>query len=290
MKKVIRQSVFETNSSSTHSLSIQRTDEIKKNYNFSFAITDPLQKIVWFICVCVECEENLRGKFNWFCGGKTVDEVRGKIIEKIRKRYEEHREEDEWIFEAFTLDFDTWTVDDISMLFIFESDFDDEMDLDDALYALGCAESKDKVLEIKKRLIGAYCEAEHITEAEALDRIDKEYNQYNELVEAIQDPQKHAKARWILRRINGLIDREYDRAEDKMAVLEENRKRFEKKELGKSHDCYSCTRFFSEGSMDECECGFSTYDDLLDEFTDYSDDEGIRKFLSPEIAVVGNEW
>lgn len=286
MKKVKRQSVFETNSSSTHSLSIQKTDEIKKNYNFSFAITEPLQKIVWFICVCVECEENLRGKFNFFCGGKTPEEVRRDLVQKIRERYEEHREEEEWIFEAFTLDFDTWTIDDVNTLF---SEEDDDH-FWDTIYALECAESKDFVLGIKQRLIDAYCEAEHITEAEALDRIDKEYNEYNELVEAIADPKKHAKARWILRRINYLIDSDYNKAEDKMAVLEENKKRFAKEELGQSHDCYSCTRFFDEGSLAECECGFETYDKLLDEFSEYSDEEGIKKFLSPEIAVVGYEW
>lgn len=289
MKKVVRRHIFETNSSSSHALSIKRTEDAKSDNKASFLITEALQKIVWFFCVTAECENHFEGMISYYCDGKTLEEVRIELIDIIRGLYDKNKESYDWYFGDEDPDFDDWDADDISQFFyvVCEDKIDDVFD---ELCAFNAVAARKTVLEISDRLVEIYGDAEHISKEEVLDRIDKEYAEYNELVRAIEDPAKHARARWILRRVSMLVESDYEKATDKRAVLEEYKKKFEEQELNHNPDCYSCTRFFDEGSMYECNCGFETYDSLLDNFEGFSDVAGLSEFLSPEIAVVGYEW
>lgn len=287
MKKIVRHSIFETNSSSSHSLSIKKTADAKNDNRTAFVITDALQKIVWFFCITAECEDNYEGKISYYCGGKTIEEVMKETIDIIRNLYEKNKDSYAWCFNGSEPDFDTWDADDIRQFFAVVCE--EDIDVYDTICALDAVDDRNSVLEIRNRLVKVYSDIENITEEEALDRIDKNYCEYDELVKAIEDPSKHARARWILRRVSMLVETDYEKAKDKRAVLEEYKKEFEKCELNKDFDCYSCTRFFSEGSLYECNCGFETYGNILDEFSEFADEDGVRKFLSPEIAVVGYE-
>lgn len=289
MKRVVRRHIFETNSSSSHALSIKRTEDAKSDKRASFLITDALQKIVWFFCVTAECEDHYEGMISYYCDGKTIEETREELIEIIRGLYDKNKESYDWYFSDIDPDFDEWDADDIIQFFtvVCEDKIDDVFD---KLCAFDAAAARKTVLQIRDRLVEIYGDAEHISKEGVLARIDKEYAEYNELVRAIEDPAKHARARWILRRVSMLVESDYEKATDKRAVLEEYKKKFEEQELNHNSDCFSCTRFFSEGSMYECNCGFETYDSLLDNFEGFSDDAGLSKFLSPEIAVVGYEW
>ncbi len=289
MKRVVRRHIFETNSSSSHALSIRRTEDAKNDNRASFVITDALQKIVWFFCVTAECENHYQGAISYYCDGKTLEETQKELIDLIRGLYEKNKKSYDWCFGDEDPDFDNWDADDISQFFTVVCD-EEVDDVDDALCAFDADATRRTVLEIRERLIKIYGDAEHIGREEVLDRIDKEYAEYNELISAIEDPEKHARARWILRRVSMLVENDYKKATDKRAVLEEYKKKFEEQELNCNPDCYSCTRFFQEGSLYECDCGFETYSGILDNFSEFSDEAGLIKFLSPEIAVVGREW
>lgn len=286
MKKIIRRSVFETNSSSSHSLSIKTAEEAKSDNRASFVITNPLEKIVWFFCVTAECEENFNGRLYYYCNGKSIEDFREETKSLIRKLYEENSESNSFLFTAYGTDFDDWDDDDIADFLTY---VETDMDIYGAYCVFNAIADRKSVLDVRKRLVEVYSETEGISEEEALDRIDKNYCEYDELVKAIEDPKKHAQARWILRRVSMRVETDYKKAFNKRAVLEKYKKKFEEQELNTDHDCYSCTRFFSEGSLDECNCGFERYEFLMDEFSEFSDNEGMRKFLSPEIAVVGYE-
>lgn len=288
MARVIRQSIFETNSSSSHALSIKSIDEAKADSKRTFVITDPLPKLVWFFCVTTECENNYKGKIGWYSGGKPLDEIRREITEIVRDRHAQANGNDSWYFDATEFDFDNWTADEMDNLILLL--YDDHEEFGEPLQVIRVAETRESVHKLKQDLIRAYSEAEHITEAETLERIDKEYNNYNELVLAIADPEKHKRALWILRRCCGMcVDDDYKKAADKQAFLENRKKKFERCELNKDTASYSCTRFFCEGALYECDCGFAQYDELWDNFEGFKDPDGIRKFLSGETAVVGYE-
>ena len=56
MKKVIREGVFETNSSSTHSVSFKRKTQKTANKDSSYELHSPLSKILFFIGLCNHAE------------------------------------------------------------------------------------------------------------------------------------------------------------------------------------------------------------------------------------------
>lgn len=287
MKRIVRHSIFETNSSSTHSLSIKKTDDAKCDRRASFVITDALEKIVWFFCVIAECEDNYKGKIAYYGQGKTIDEVKKELIDIIRNLYDKNKDSYNWCFGNEKPDFDNWDEEEICQFF--EVVCEEKVDVYESLCILESVNERNAVLAIKDLLIKAYCEAENISEDEALDRIDKNYNSYDELLIAIEDPNKHARARRILRRVSMRIETDYQQAEDKRAVLEKYKKEFEESELDKDFCRYSCTRFFCESSLEYCDCGFGTYWEILDNFADFADEEGVKKFLSSDVAVVGYE-
>lgn len=85
MKKVIRHNVFETNSSSTHSLSIKKCNPLDKKVepDCTFEIRSPLCKVVWLMGLIDNAQEEYNEKVYYHLDEEMEKEIIASIIEDI---------------------------------------------------------------------------------------------------------------------------------------------------------------------------------------------------------------
>ena len=304
MKTVIRKGVFETNSSSTHSLSLKRNAKDVPEKDASFVIQSPLAKAVTMLGLIDNAEGSfcrpfyLRDEYD-----ERADRVKKETIDRIR-------EINPSLLENVDLE-EISSVDILEILlkidnlenFYNEEDFEDYMEYFDRnsefeYFFYDDMQEKRLMMKMKSLIFEEYAKIVNKPYDEAKEEIDFEAFAYVELKNALED-NEHAKEN-----VEKLIKRDYrlreayDASEDKNIIsfakkyLYENYLDF-KNQPGRK---YCCHRYFCEGALDDCDCGFESYGDICKKLgiDIYSNDENdlrdtVRRFLSDECKLVATE-
>lgn len=242
MKISIRQGVFETNSSSTHSLTIASAENFGGNY--SFKLTHPLEKIIWLLAVMEECEDMYQARLKWT--DKTQEELKQDLIERAKKLFpdcDKHTYYYQLDINAFGKDLESGNVDTEDLLnFLMEIDDEYYIYINEEYKSLKWKAPRGTMLWFKQEIIKEYCNMENISQEEMWERVRKEYN-----------------------------------------------KKYNHEVCSKCNMSFSCTRFFYEGSIDDCNCGYGNYTELYNNMNCFLRNGGVKEFLSEGIAIYGNE-
>ncbi len=299
MKRVVRKGVFETNSSSTHTLTLKKKDE-KETKKCSFELKSPLAKTVWLMGVIDNANENYNRVFS--------------ILEKEDVDY---RYKKECIDFLLTLDegiakdikekygdlkkVSITTLIKIAQEFIFIEYLTTyfpyyNRDLD---FVVSECMYQEQLLRYKDILLDTYCEIENIDKKEALDKIYYEAYKNRYLLGLINssDCPKKAIEEYMEKSCGMELKEKYEKNKDK--DLEQVALEYIQEEVDKCRKCYqgeiSCQVYFGEGSLDECECGFENFYNIFhklglnDAISDEKMKEHALKFLQ-EYKIVGKEF
>lgn len=299
MKKVIRNNVFETNSSSTHSLTISRCINFNKMCeDCSFEIRSNLAKVVWLlghIDNAVELAnydlENEKEEYNDIL-------IKSAIVNELNDIFPEVVEQ---LKEKFGKDFVN-TIDLIEL-------HNKLIDMGYLPFSYGTTDNYlykyDDILFLKRvrgALIEAYCEVEKLSKGQALKNIKHEaFGLSKEQEEKFLNP--------LTRKEMVRYAKEHDYTF--MQIFKENSKRpieeiieiylaykenmFYNTKKGK----ISCCKYFNEGSLYDCNCGFENVTQISTKLTENfsisqlnSSNElinAMKDFLSPRYKIVGVE-
>lgn len=270
MKRVIRKGVFETNSSSTHSLSLvknaSRNDKVEEN--ISFEIRSNLAKTVFLLGLIDNAEYEFRYKWQYLDDNPNCKEEKEKAI-KILKDTDWLQEYYEKIvtkcgdLKKLTFRELVEVVDASSpgaeCVFGKISDYLLEEPVKDYIWYRKCA------LKFKDVLIKAFGELEGLTNDEAMDKLY--YEEYKSvMVEKIllesEDKEKDLKE--YAKDICGYEFNEGYKKSD-LDIVEYAKKYLiddVKKEI-KLHDGrFFCSRYFKEGCLADCYCGFQDFKNI----------------------------
>jgi hypothetical protein len=303
MKTVIRKGVFETNSSSTHSLSLKRNARDVNEKDASFVIQSPLAKAVTLLGLI----DNGEHEFNRKYGSRAnYDDEYPKIKEEVLSKIKELNPS---LLE--NIDLEEISGEEIAEIllklddldnFYKEEDFDDICDYFDKIsdleyYFTDDLNQKILLTKAKQFIFEEYAKIVNKPYDEAKEEIDFEAFAYIELKDALND-KEHAKEN-----VEKLMNRDYrlrkayDESENKDIIsfakkyLYENYLEF-KNQPGRK---YCCHRYFCDGALNDCYCGLESYDDICSALEiDVNDDdskvrEAIKIYLSDECKLVAKE-
>ena len=309
MKTVIRKGVFETNSSSTHSLSLKKvknpeSSEIDKEA--SFEIRSPLAKTVLMLGLIDNADDEFHRSLNMkdeYYDNSEI--VRNKTINKIKEINPSALDGiDTTDISSYDIANILLKLDDIDELYVYDEKkhkeiedefFEDKVNFD--LYFADDIQYKKLLLKAKSILIEEYAKIVNKPYDKAKEEIDFEAFAYIELKEALEDEQ-NAKEK-----VEKLMERDYRiklafERSDSNNLLE-----FAKKYLYDNYlefkntpgRKYCCHRYFSNGCLDTCDCGFESYSDICLKLniSRYSSEselcETIKSYLSDKYKVVAIE-
>ena len=303
MKKVIRKSVFETNSSSTHSLSLKKTKSGKIDKEASFEIRSPLAKAITMLGLIDNAEDEYRRDF--YSKGEYYDGADEIIIdvfhklEKIAPKLVEGLDIVE--ISSYELAEILNQLDDLEN-FYNKEDFENideyiEKNSDFKYYFYDNIQERRQLLKVHSLIFEEYAKVVNKSYDEAKEEIDFEAFAYVELKNALSD-KENAKEK-----VQKLMDRDYriqiaySESEEKDLIkvaekfLYDNYLEF-KNAPGRR---YCCHRYFCDGALDDCRCGFETYADICNNLDISNQDdenalrEKVRKYLSNEYKLVAKE-
>lgn len=304
MKTVIRKGVFETNSSSTHSLSLKKVDNDKMDKEASFEIRSPLAKAVTMLGLIDNAEDEyarqyyLRDEYD-----DRADRVKKETLDRIK-------EINSTLLENVDLE-DISSFDILKILmkidnlenFYNEDDFEDYMEYYDKnceyeYFFYDDMQERKIILRVKSLIFEEYAKIINKPYKEAKEEIDFEAFAYVDLKNALAD-KANAKEN-----IEKLMKRDYRLRIDFEKSGSDNLLEFSEKYLYENYlefknapgRKYCCHRYFCNGALDDCDCGFETYGDICRELdiklSDDDDDalrEAVRKYLSSEYKLVAKE-
>ncbi len=308
MKTVIRKGVFETNSSSTHSLSLKKTENPNSteiDEEASFEIRSPLAKAVTMLGLIDNAGDEFYRPFNFRDEyDDNVESVKKAALERIKEINPSLLEnvELDGISSCEIADI-LLKIDDVDRFYVYDEekykDFDEFIDkkCDFEYYFLNDILEKKTLIKVKDILFEEYAKIVNKTYEDAKEEIDFEAFAYIELKDALKD-EKNAKEN-----IEKLMKRDYrlrlafeksdtdNLLEFSKKYLYENYLEF-KNQPGRK---YCCHRYFCNGCLDTCDCGFESYSDICSALgiSQYSDEkklrEAVRKYLSDEYKLVAKE-
>lgn len=295
MKIKIRNGVFETNSSSTHSFTLLKSEDVKnrqeeskkeweryqelekrgwqnltyeeyrelmmlklgggKKFAISFQLKSPLSKLVW-----------LKGLIDSICK-KTNEYV---FYEHNEKTQNYLREQQKTMREKFP-------------------DYFKDENLDDPIFTCDQVE----IRYFYKLLKEEYCVIESITEAEADNRILEEGNK-NLVYERILKNKERQEEQ-----IENLLKSNYnfkvfaEKYEDKVLALQDFACEQTKKACAECKGRLQCDHYFSEGALDECYCGFDDFFSIKRKINEIRKEmsykQFAKEFVSDKYVVIGVE-
>ncbi len=303
MKTEIRKGIFETNSSSTHSLSLKRDAKNIAEKDASFIIQSPLAKAVTMLGLI----DNAEDKFGYMYYIRSEysekypqvrDEVLGRIKEINPDLLENVNSEEISAHEIAEL---LLKLDDLDN-FYKEEDFEDYIDYYDRncdleYYFTDDIMEKRILLKAKSFIFEEYAKIVNKPYDEAKEEIDFEAFAYVELKNALADEENAKENVEKLMKRDYRLERAYSESEEKDLIsfskkyLYENYLEF-KNVPGRK---YCCHRYFCDGALDDCDCGFESYGDICRELSISANDddnkvrEAIRRYLSDECKLVAKE-
>ena len=264
MKIKIRNGVFETNSSSTHSLTIKNVAikksakekrmkkrigdlerkrdrtleeehelaklrrELDYEHNFSFSLKSPIEKLVWFLGIV----DNAEGE-----KGKTIFET-------------------------------------------------EEYDL---------SSDRGVVRQFKDFLLDAYCELLNVSKEQALENIFDERAKFTPYENILKNPETiEQEAKYLIQ-----VDYDFKKFAKNFSDIETAFKAFVREQYQANRlKCNKCTRFecdhyFAEGILDDCTCGFEYYSDICYHLENLKGKQSwkdfAKDFLTENYIVFGQE-
>ena len=295
MKIIIRNGVFETNSSSTHSFTILKNEDIKsrqeqykklrarfeelhkkgwqnlteeeyieflklelsggKKFAISFQLKSPLSKLVW-----------LKGLIDSICK-KTNEYV---FYEHNEKTQNFLREQQKTMREKFP-------------------DYFKDENLDDPIFT--CDQEEERYFY--KLLKEEYCAIESITEAEADNRILEEGNKILVYERILKNKERQEEQIENLLKINYNFKVFAEKYEDKVLALQDFAREQTKKACVECKGRLQCDHYFSEGALDECYCGFDDFFSIKRKINEIrkgiSYKQFAKEFVSDKYVVIGVE-
>lgn len=306
MKTVIRRGVFETNSSSTHSLSLKqmkKADAKSIDKEASFEIRSPLAKAVTLLGLIDNAESEfarqyyIRDEYS-----EKADYVKKETLNRIR-------EINPSLLENVELEnISSYDILQILMKmdnlenFYNVSDFEDFGDYYDKrsefeYFFYDDFQEKITLQKVKKFIFEEYAKIVNKPYDEAKEEIDFEAFAYVELKDALED-EKNAKEN-----VEKLMNTDYRIRIAFEKSGSDNLVEFAKKFLYENYlefknapgRKYCCHRYFSNGCLDTCDCGFENYSNICMELsirhtqTEEEIREKVRDFLSDKYKLVATE-
>lgn len=299
MKKVIRHSVFETNSSSTHSLSIKKCSPLtnKPEKDCSFEIRSPLCKVVWLWGLIDNAQEEYDEKVYYYLHDELILKIKISILEEIEKDLPD-------IYQKLN---EKYNNDIINNSELFElHDYIIELGHEDYSFGIDYDYLDDyeelKFLNrFKQFLITTYAEIENISTEQATENVIQEAFELKRIEEKkFLNPKTRDKMVKHALKVDEHFKEVYEKHQDKSneeivnIFLKEQQEQFFNSNQGK----VSCCRYFENGILNECHCGFEDCNnisnalakfDILSTSSDEELIEGAKKFLSDKYKVVGEE-
>ena len=266
MKRVIRRGVFETNSSSSHSLSLvetkRNTKKVKKNV--SFEVRSRTAKTVLMLGLIDNAEYEYISRLFDIDGHDATFEDKKRMIERANEYEEDNVNKMKEIYgdlEKLTL---------YELMEAIEEHCEDSRYIFDNVeyyevdYALGIFSYVRKdVLKFREILIKTYCELENMSKKEAMDKLY--YEAYKNIPLENILLYSENKEEDLRKFMSSVFRYEFKQgfARSKNKDIVEYAKKYlvdAAKKSVKQHDGkFSCTRYFKEGCLRDCYCGFEDF-------------------------------
>ena len=271
MKRVIRKGIFETNSSSTHSLSLVknalRNSKVEKGV--SFEIRSNLAKTVFVLGLIDNAEYEFKYKWQYIDDNENCKKEQKRAINNLKecewqqesynKIMEKYKNLEDMSFSDFVMAMDENCIDSKVIFDEIEDYFLQEIVIDCVCY-------RKAVMKLKDALIKTFCELEGVSLQEGMDKLY--YEEYkNTRIEKIllesKDKEKDLKE-YAKDYYNYEFSRGYKNSKTKDIV--EYAKKYlidsVKKETKLQNGRFFCSRYFREGCLDECYCGFHDFKNI----------------------------
>lgn len=296
MKSVIRKGVFETNSSSTHSLSLRKVTSKEVDKDASFEIRSNEAKIALLFGLIENAEMEYNSLFYNFEDVKDFQIIKERIVKEIEKSEPE-------LLNSYDAKKDSlYDLSNILLKMKDASMFDYYFfkDINQGLANLFVQETVEKklALSFKESVIEEYCKLNNYTKEQALLQIDYEEFSDTNLREILKDEatakeklkeyaknNQDFKDKYKSSGMNNIVDfaKEYyeDDFNDFQAI---------------SRGRFRCDKYFSEGCLNDCYCGFESYIKITEQFklditdSDAQIQEKARAFLSDDCKIVAKEY
>lgn len=286
MKRTIRRGVFETNSSSSHSLTIKKMTKDEKNVveeEASFEIRTPLAKAVQIIGLIDNAERDYKSYIYYLDDDEDVKrQVVTSIVERIKKINHE-------VLEGYEID--KITYEDLSNIFLKlienRTELYDFFDEDEAPYSLAFTvynRNKAIVKRFAAAMLDELAKLLNITVEQVKEEIEFEAFGSHTLREILKD---EATAEEKLKEYLN-AQKEYDRFRSAYEKSGETdivafAKRFYIEDMqeikGLMKGRISCELYFGNGCLNDCGCGFESYFDIENKLglDFYMSDEEVRE-------------
>ena len=282
MKTLIRKSVFETNSSSTHSLTLKKVNASENTIqeNASFEIRSALAKMVCFWGLLYHAESEYQTSIEFLLNNKTISQLQqefynhiASVVAKINPKFEpQHCKHHAFEF----LD---------KLLSMYDKEYDETKAQFQALYL---NHYRSQMQELKQYLLVNYCKMFHISEEQALQQINNETQRDIQLEKLLSSPETFPKAvEWLS--YNSGFKESYETSTNKEEFAKQFAQNLYEKRCKQCNQEYCCHHYFEEGPMMDCDCELDNYELMYDEFKKFISHEGSQEFLSDSYAIVAKE-
>ena len=295
MKIVIRKQVFETNSSSTHSLSLGRVTSKEVDKDASFEIRSREAKIALLFGLIENAEMESSYMFHGLKEDSGFRKLKMRIVKEIEKSEPEllngYDVKKNTLYELLEI---ILKMKDTSMLDYY---FFEEGNYNLAKLLVHDCLDKRLVLKFKEAVIEEYCKLNNYTKAQAILEIEHEEFANTYIRDALKDEktakeklQEYAskdqnfKNRYKESGMNDIV-------EFAKLFYEDDFNEYQTACQGKFH----CDKYFSEGCLNDCYCGFESYTRIAGNFDlDVENEDQINEkakaFLSDDCKIIAKEY
>ena len=271
MKRVIRRGVFETNSSSSHSLTLRKVGSENKpvvDDDASFEIRSPLAKLIQIYGLIDNAERHYKSfaeNVEEYTDIEMITLAASKLAEEFPEAFKDKEIDKITVRDFAEIVTSITTPENYYCIYDIVSDFNDIIF---TTYCMIDNGEREKVLRFKQALFKAFCEITGFTRKQAIEEIEFEAFANLDIRDILKD-KTTAKEK-----LTNLLEHHYEFArhfeksgdEDIVAFAEkflyEDCARFKEMVNGR----FSCERYFGNGCLDECTCGFESYHDIANNF------------------------
>ena len=152
---------------------------------------------------------------------------------------------------------------------------------------------KEEVIDFYKLLKQEYCELENITEAEADNRILEEGNKNLEYEKVLNNIENQDEKINELLKNNVAFKNFAEKYDDKVLALQHFAREQMKNACEKCKGRLQCDHYFSEGALDDCYCGFESFYSIASQINKIREERDykqfVKEFISDKYVVIGIE-
>ncbi len=300
MKTVIRKNVFETNSSSTHSLSIlgrAKNNCVSKGY--SFELRSPLAKAVQMIGLIDNAESHYYSSGYWIDDDNQSAVIKQKIANKILEIFSEKIGDKKLNdFTAIDLSKLLNEIDDTKIFGEYGEKIDEFFSDEDYIIKAFFVYDREQVnllQTFREYIIEEYAKKVGKSKEDGLRDLEFEAFANVEIKEILQDEETAKQKLRDNMKVNYKFRRDFEASKEKDIVkfaksfLISDFEEFKQYRKGK----FSCETYFCEGCLNDCFCGFESAFDIIQKLELDYDDQLLRKkakwLMSSACRIVAKE-